>query len=951
VKLTFVSTFYGWIASVFMIFFAIIFAFNPVQVSQFLNSPPIPYSFALSIILLVDGLVCYYYHYLKYLRHNLRRFTWLPAVVIFYFLAFYSSRSIVNSPAAFMFFALGSLYLSLFLLNSFSLQTKKGIVNVGVLSTGVCAVIFGAIIFIYPDRYSVLPPSLNLIVKISAGGLFVSALMMLFSEAFRKKPFKFFYFSTGVLLFLLFSARAAKPEILQAALPFFVWLAIFFYQPFSKQEFLSNMGSIQRKSLSYIVLAVIIPLLLLSIILAQLLYKNQSDSVQQSIESLNNLEGLALAEHLKLHKADAEDLASKLQGTDLSKDSFQKVFDDTNFLAIGLDCVRYNSVISSQGQEILSTDPANSDFKREMLVRADGQDFALFFDNMMHLFQHFSKDGQDYYLYQSAVFNQGIKEALDKFRAANLELYILSDEGDLIYGLNRQGGDIHYSLLKNYDIKTDILVSDNNLIYKASSLPEFDNIKIVSAYPKEHLKEQLNLIRNTILNLALIAFVFGIIFAYFFAKSISDPILKLTTVMDIKKLNFNLPVLNKIALRPDEIGTLANYFNELYNRIIGALDDLKHENERVRDLLHHKSRLASQLRVEVGKLETLFGSIGDGIIVISSDNKVVMCNQAAEEMTGYKKEELLTKDLMSVFSFMNEKTGEEEASFYHGSIVKNKIWHGSDVLLKDSKDMELPISYTVSPLKNVHGNVSGGIFAFQDMTKERELDRAKTEFVSVAVHQLRGPLTAIKSSIEFIEERLKDTKDENARDVLEILSGSNERLIDLVNDMLNVIRLDSGKTKKEPVNIDMREVIGAVIKEFKLKAEDKGIRINVEIGSKPAVVFVDKDRLRDVIQNLVDNAIKYTPEQGNIAVLLQQLGKEFVLSIQDSGIGIPKFQQKSLFGKFFRATNAQASKIDGTGLGLYVAKQIVEQAGGKILVESEEAKGSTFTVTLPEVKE
>lgn len=235
--------------------------------------------------------------------------------------------------------------------------------------------------------------------------------------------------------------------------------------------------------------------------------------------------------------------------------------------------------------------------------------------------------------------------------------------------------------------------------------------------------------------------------------------------------------------------------------------------------------------------------------------------------------------------------------------------------------------------------------------KLSELDVAKSDFVSVAAHQLRTPLTGIKWSYTALLDPDTGPLNSDQKEIAEKGLTSITNTIDLINDLLNVAHAEEGKTqfniKKQPILPIAKKAVG----DKKLIAEEKKIALNANIPEEPGFpeVSIDAEKIGLVFANLLDNAIKYTPEKGRIDFSVSQEQGVIKIVVQDSGIGIPKSQQDRLFSKFFRADNATAVHTDGTGLGLYMVKKIIDRHGGKITVDSVEGKGTAFIITIPEI--
>ena len=245
---------------------------------------------------------------------------------------------------------------------------------------------------------------------------------------------------------------------------------------------------------------------------------------------------------------------------------------------------------------------------------------------------------------------------------------------------------------------------------------------------------------------------------------------------------------------------------------------------------------------------------------------------------------------------------------------------------------------------------SDGKHVFDGVDKEKEISRMKNEFISLASHQMRAPLTSIKWYAELLltdksEDRLKGEK----RKFVEEINKVNEKIIGLVDDLLNVSRIEAGSKfiiKKKNTNIV--PFIMRAIKEQEVLAEQKKIQIVCENKPKgQMIISADGGKIKQVFQNFLSNAVKYSPEGSTIIISCSEDKNAHIFSVKDQGVGIPKEQQNRIFEKFFRASNVLLTEAKGTGLGLYIAKSIIEGHGGKIWFKSKEGKGTTFYINLP----
>jgi signal transduction histidine kinase len=237
--------------------------------------------------------------------------------------------------------------------------------------------------------------------------------------------------------------------------------------------------------------------------------------------------------------------------------------------------------------------------------------------------------------------------------------------------------------------------------------------------------------------------------------------------------------------------------------------------------------------------------------------------------------------------------------------------------------------------------------AERDVERIKEIDRAKTEFVSIASHQLRTPLTSISWFTEMLmKSEIGELNDKQKEYLGEIYRG-NQRMIDLVNDILNTSRIDTGILISDPITISLKETLESVLSEIVPLFEDKGIEIIKDYGENIPQINADPELAQVIFQNLLSNSLKYTPKGGSVTIGISDQGANVLIKISDSGYGIPKEQQSRIFTKLFRADNIRSKETDGTGLGLYIARAIVRQSGGKIWFDSVENTGTNFYVTFP----
>jgi signal transduction histidine kinase len=283
------------------------------------------------------------------------------------------------------------------------------------------------------------------------------------------------------------------------------------------------------------------------------------------------------------------------------------------------------------------------------------------------------------------------------------------------------------------------------------------------------------------------------------------------------------------------------------------------------------------------------------------------------------------------------------------SVAKVKAAHREEVKTGDGQTLE------VSAVPIIVGRTSiGTLVSLHDITREKMIEAMKSEFVSIAAHQLRTPLSGIKWTLKMLIDGDLGKISKDQKEILEKTYVSNERMISLVNDLLNVTRIEEGRYIHKPEMVNILDIVEPLVESYKAEAERKGIKLNLETTKKRNLnVAADIEKITLVAQNLLENALKYTPKGGKITFFVKHKVKanKIEVSVKDSGVGVPKDQQARLFTKFFRAANVMRMETEGSGLGLFICKNIIESHGGEIWFDSEENKGSTFYFTLPIVTE
>jgi len=418
------------------------------------------------------------------------------------------------------------------------------------------------------------------------------------------------------------------------------------------------------------------------------------------------------------------------------------------------------------------------------------------------------------------------------------------------------------------------------------------------------------------------------LFAFLLSGLIARPIniFKNTVEEIIQKGNLNKQVNIKSK---DEIGYLAEKFNEL-------LDRLKDYYENLENKVKEKT-------LEIRKFQQAVEASTDGIIITGTDSDIIYVNPKWEFFTGYNLDEVKGKKPTFLKSGKTPKYVYEEMWI---ALKNNREYYTDEIINKRKDGTEYNTELAIAPITE-SGRTIYYVGIANDITKRKEVDRMKSEFISLASHQLRTPLSAMRWFLEMLLDGDAGEINGEQREYITNVYQSNNRMIELVNALLNVSRIESGRIMVDPVPTDLEELVKSVVSETKVKYTEKKQNIIVSIHSSLPKINIDPKLIRHVFLNLITNAIKYSPEGGEIHIFVSKNDKEVMVQVSDTGYGIPETEQTKIFQKFYRGSNIIKNEIDGNGLGLYLTKAIVESSRGRIWFESEENKGTSFWFTLP----
>ena len=362
-----------------------------------------------------------------------------------------------------------------------------------------------------------------------------------------------------------------------------------------------------------------------------------------------------------------------------------------------------------------------------------------------------------------------------------------------------------------------------------------------------------------------------------------------------------------------------------------------------------KRSLKKSLQAE-RESQALIRAITDGVnealLLISSDQCVLDLNQRFVEIFGVPRENILGQRLEDIQTMFDQIFAEADSLFELAVNTSVDTTQDYTRLVVQNWPQARELQLYSTPIQDQTGFL-GRLFVFRDVTHEREVDRMKTEFVSLVSHELRTPLTSIKGFTEMVLDGDAGEINEEVEEYLGIVDNNAERLVALVNDLLDISRIESGRIQLKVEAVDLNEIVQTVVATMQHNIEQKQQSLSVQIAPDATIVKGDQDKLVQVLTNYVSNAYKYTQEGGKIQIAITKQDNLAQVAVSDNGFGIAPEDQERLFTRFYRVDNAMTRQVGGTGLGLSIVKQIIELQGGEVGIDSEPGKGSIFWFTVP----
>lgn len=360
-------------------------------------------------------------------------------------------------------------------------------------------------------------------------------------------------------------------------------------------------------------------------------------------------------------------------------------------------------------------------------------------------------------------------------------------------------------------------------------------------------------------------------------------------------------------------------------------------------------RVQRLLREELRKARNWFRSIVDlspnGICITDPSGNILMCNRSITSIVGWSPEDLVGGNVSEFYP-----QGERERLDLD-VLKKGRITKEMDFRRRDGEEVPVLVSYQFIDYVSDVGEAI--IETYTDQTDRKKLERLKNEFVFVAAHELRNPVTAMRLLLDMFVEDKRIHSDPIAEDYIDKMKEATARLIQLVDDLLEISRAEAGKLKIEVRPVDLEEHVRMIVEESATHADDCGVKIEFNPWQRLPLVLADSGKLKEIISNLVSNAIKYNVRGGLVRIEYEVVddGRSVRTRVSDTGIGMTRAELNHVFTKFWRSEAIEVRNQGGTGLGLFIVKELVERMGGEVRVDSEKDKGTTFEFTLPVARE
>ncbi|BAL61897.1 cell wall metabolism sensor histidine kinase WalK [Melissococcus plutonius] len=508
-----------------------------------------------------------------------------------------------------------------------------------------------------------------------------------------------------------------------------------------------------------------------------------------------------------------------------------------------------------------------------------------------------------------------------------IEARVVDDKGIIrATNDNNQQGNIgqknDYRDLNDFSNKKYVALDNNKRVYinvQPIQSPTGETV-IGVLFVKSNLESKYQEITNTasiFFTASIIAGIISVVITLLISRSITKPIGEMKEqALRISRGDYS----GKVQIYgKDELGQLAETFNQLSERVEETQETMEAERNRLNSVLSHMT---------------------DGVIATDRRGKILTINEMALSLLDVKTEEAIGTFILTLLDI--------EADYNLRKLLEAPNELLIDRSVSNKNDEQLIIRADFTMIRRESGFITGIVCVLHDVTEQEKNERERREFVSNVSHELRTPLTSMHSYIEALSEGAWKNP-EVAPDFLKVTLEETDRMIRMINDLLNLSRMDSGTSELQLEYVNFNELVNFVLDRFDmmLDKEKKNYTIDREFTRRDLWLEIDTDKIIQVLDNILNNAIKYSPDGGKITCRLLETHNNAVFSVTDQGLGIPKKDIAKVFDRFYRVDKARARKQGGTGLGLAISKEVIRAHNGFIWVESEEGKGSTFYISLP----
>ncbi|MDD3646116.1 MAG: ATP-binding protein [Candidatus Gracilibacteria bacterium] len=582
-----------------------------------------------------------------------------------------------------------------------------------------------------------------------------------------------------------------------------------------------------------------------------------------------------------------------------------------------------NKVENPDKKIILASTPINynGEYLGVILLEIDWESI----DNLLADTSGLSETGKTYMVSKDKVIVSGIKAI------QNSQMSIFSDTRIINACLTEKVKQINNKYI-NYE--------GQYVIGVAEYVRDIDSC-IVTEVSRFELTESITSIMFWYFLSGFLVFIPLYLAVTFFIKFVTRPLEKLETVANEVK-NGNLDIEVELEKTGDEIELLTSAFKEMLYKVRETDKEIRKQVlKQTRKIIDHQTE-TERLNMELEKFKQAVDNASDYITILDWNANIIYVNKSFQKDLGYTFDEIINQKACEV---CRKPSGGKKINNTWSELREKKEPVVREFILIKKDGSKIVSEAYITPILNEKGKVIFYLLVEHDITKEKEVEQMKAEFLSIASHELRTPMTVIKGySALLLEERFGKIN-EDQRKYLDTIKNNSSNLIHIVNDMLDIGKLEADKMEINYEEFNLKEFIDEMTNYFTPMFTNKKIKLN---GSSVAsIINTDKGKLNQVLTNLVGNAFKFTPENGKVEIKVEKEGEKMKFSVKDSGIGIKKDDISKLFIKFSQIDSHLQREVSGTGLGLVICKLIVEKLGGTIGVESVEGKGSTFFFYLP----